>query len=98
MLHIVLRSLVLSLLLLSHAQGQPAKEAPKPPVKAEELTLEKLFPKGGLFGPAAHGIAFSHDGKYAAYLHRTHKDRKNGADLWLLETAASKVTRVTSTA
>jgi dipeptidyl aminopeptidase/acylaminoacyl peptidase len=70
--------------------------AGSPPAEAQELTLERLFPKEGLFGPAAHGMAFSHDGKYAAYLHRPYKDRKNGPDLWLLEVATGKTSRVTS--
>jgi dipeptidyl aminopeptidase/acylaminoacyl peptidase len=66
------------------------------PAKADELTLEQLFPKDGLFGPSAHGMKFSHDGRYAAYVHRPYKDRKNGGDLWLLEVASGKVSRVTS--
>src|SRR5438270_13544910 len=75
-----------------------ADKAPPPAGKIEELTLEKLFPKKGLFGQPAHGMAFSFDGKYAAYLHRPHKEERHGADLWLLDVAASKTTRITSMA
>src|SRR5581483_8615923 len=69
---------------------------PLPPAKTEELTLEKLFPTDGLFGQQASGMAFAHDGKYAAYLHRPSKERKHGPDLWLLDVAAGKTARVTS--
>jgi dipeptidyl aminopeptidase/acylaminoacyl peptidase len=89
-------AVLLSLLLVAPASTQTANPPAAPPLQAEELTLEKLFPKEGLFGPAAHGMAFSHDGKYAAYLHRPYKDRKNGPDLWLLEIATGKASRVTS--
>ncbi len=85
---------LLSLLFLAPAAR--AEPPAAPPVKADELTLEQLFPKEGLFGPTAHGMAFSHDGRYAAYLHRPYKDRKNGPDLWLLDVAAGKTSRVTS--
>ena len=68
------------------------KKAPPTAVKTEELTLEKLFPKRGLFGPAASGMAFSYDGKYAAYLYRPFKERRHGPDLWLLDVAAGKAT------
>ena len=57
------------------------KKAPPPAAKTEELTLEKLFPKRGLFGPSAAGMAFSHDGKYAAYLHHPHSEQRHGSDL-----------------
>src|SRR5205807_9685088 len=90
------------LFLLPVVQAQPAKESPKPPapppVKAEPLTLEKLFPKDGLFGPTAHGMAFGYDGKYAAYLHRSLSERKNGNDVWLLDMSSGKTTRITTPA
>jgi dipeptidyl aminopeptidase/acylaminoacyl peptidase len=96
------RTLFLVLVLLSSAQAQSTKDAPKPPnpvpPKVEPLTLEKLFPKDGLFGPSAYGMAFSHDGKYAAYLHRPLSERKNGNDIWLLEMASGKTTRITTPA
>jgi dipeptidyl aminopeptidase/acylaminoacyl peptidase len=74
---------------------------PKPPVtavKKETLTLEKIFPKRNLFGPAAHNMKFSFDGKYAAYLYRTYAERRHGSDLWVLDLATGKTHRVTSAA
>src|SRR5216110_919342 len=93
----ILRSLlvVLTLIVVTSLPAQPKNPATVPP-KAEELSLEKLFPKDGLFGSQAHGMAFSHNGKYAAYLHRPYKDRKHGSDLWLLDVATGKTTRVTT--
>src|SRR5215470_16340601 len=44
--------------------GAAEAKAPLPVKKTEELTLEKLFPKKGLFGQPGHGMAFSFDGKY----------------------------------
>jgi dipeptidyl aminopeptidase/acylaminoacyl peptidase len=67
--------------------------------KKDELTLELLFKqKGGMFGPSASGMAFSHDGKYAAYLYKNYAERRQGNDLWLWETATGKSTRITSIA
>jgi len=73
-------------------EKQPAKEATKP----LELTLEMLFPSEGLFGHTATGMSFSHDGKYAAYLYRPYKDRYDGSDLYLFESATGKATKITS--
>jgi len=87
---------VVLLFLAPAAWAQPPKPPTAPPAKAEELTLEQLFPKEGLFGPMAYATAFSHDGKYAAYIHRLYKERKNGGDLWLLEVATGKTSRITS--
>src|SRR5262249_54154410 len=72
----------------------------KPPVtaKKEELTLEKIFPKGSMFGPAAHHMKFSFDGKFAAYLYRPYAERRHGSDLWILDMATGKTQRVTSAA
>ncbi|MDA7979032.1 MAG: prolyl oligopeptidase family serine peptidase [Pirellulales bacterium] len=61
-----------------------------------ELTLEKLFPEKGLFGPRASGAAFSHDGKYAAYLYRPYVERRHGSDLWLLDVESGEPRRLTS--
>src|SRR5262249_46070341 len=66
--------------------------------KKDDFTLEQIFPKKGLFGPAAQGMAFSHDAKYPAYLYRTYEERRQGPDLWLWETATGKATRITSIA
>ncbi|MBI1915917.1 MAG: DPP IV N-terminal domain-containing protein, partial [Planctomycetes bacterium] len=97
------RRLTAALLLALFFPGLPSlvaadAKAPPPAVKAEELTLEKLFPKKGLFGQPGHGMAFSFDSKYAAYLHRPYKEERHGSDLWLLDIAASKTTRITSMA
>src|SRR5262245_34820799 len=79
--------------------GQTTEKPPaKKTAKDEQLTLEKLFPKGGLFGPPAMSLSFSHDGKYAAYLYRPYAERKHGSDLWVLDTATGKPQRVTSLA
>jgi dipeptidyl aminopeptidase/acylaminoacyl peptidase len=63
-----------------------------------EITLERLFPEDGLFGPQASGAAFSTDGKYAAWLYRTYDERRHGNDLWLYEFASGQLTRVTDVA
>src|SRR5262249_18477750 len=59
---------------------------------------EKIFPKGNLFGPAAHHMKFSFDGKFAAYLYRTYAERRHGSDLWVLDLATGKTQRGTSAA
>src|SRR6266496_1728260 len=92
------RLVVLCLLLFFPAWAVHGQKTGKEPEKKDELTLDKLFPKKGLFGPAAQGMAFSHDGKYAAYLYRPYAERRHGSDLWLWETATGKATRVTSVA
>ncbi len=71
----------------------PATRAASRP---DELTLAKLFPKEGLFGPSAYAMAFSFDGKYAAYLYRPYAERRHGSDLWVLDLATGKSHRVTS--
>lgn len=62
----------------------------------EELTLERLFPEKGLFGPSARSMAFSQDGKYAAYLYRPYIERRHGSDLWIYDVEAGETSRVTS--
>lgn len=61
-----------------------------------EITLEKLFPEKGLFGPSATSAAFCQDGSHAAYLYRPYKERRHGSDLWILDVATGKAKRVTS--
>lgn len=73
----------------------PAQETAAP-AKTETLTLEKLFPEDGLFGPNANAMAFSHDGAYAAWVYRPYKERRHGDDLWVYDVAKGEVTRVTS--
>ena len=60
-----------------------------------ELTLEKLFPEKGLFGPSANGIQFSADGRYAAYLYRDYDHRRHGNDLWIYDFETGENRRVT---
>src|SRR5262249_18786315 len=85
----------LALIVVPTLPAQTKSPTAAPP-KAEEPPLEKLSPKKGLFGQPAHDMAFSHDGKYAAYLHRPYKERKHGSDLWMLDVATGKTTRITS--
>lgn len=73
----------------------PKKEAAKD--EAFEWTLEKLFDEDEtLLGPSPRSIAFSHDGRYAAYLWRPFPERRHGNDLWIYDVAAGKAMRVTS--
>ena len=62
----------------------------------EELTLERLFPEDPVFGPSASSMAFSRDGRYAAWLHRPAIERRHGTDLWLLDTSTGEIERITS--
>jgi len=61
-----------------------------------KLKLEDLFPEKSFFGPGARSAAFSHDGRYAAYLYRPYIERRHGNDLWLLDAETGEVTRLTS--
>ena len=80
------------------------KETPPPSEKSENAkkddswTLEKLFSRRGFTGTTATGMAFSHDGRYAAYLWKPYVDRLEGNDLYLLDVASGKAERVTSLA
>ncbi|XOV75786.1 MAG: TolB family protein [Phycisphaerales bacterium] len=62
----------------------------------EELTLERIFPEDSPFGPGASSMAFSHDGRYAAYLYRPRIERRHGNDLWLYDAGTGAIERVTS--
>ncbi len=64
--------------------------------KKDEITLEKLFPEKGLFGPSARSTTFSHDGKHAAWLYRPYAERRHGSDLWVLDTTSGEAKRITS--
>jgi hypothetical protein len=61
----------------------------------KELKLEDLLPEKSLFGPSASGMAFSRDGKYAAYLYRPYKERRHGSDLYIYDVEKGKARRVT---
>jgi len=63
--------------------------------KKKELKLEDLFPEKSLFGPSARSMAFSHDGKYAAYLYKPYKERRHGNDLYIYDVEKGKAMRVT---
>jgi len=61
----------------------------------QELKLEDLFPEKGFFGPSASGMAFSHDGKYGAYLYKPYKERRHGNDLYIYDVENDQVKRIT---
>ncbi len=96
--------LVLTLSILSPtvlmAQDDAAKTAQaatqEKKEEKKELKLEDLFPERSFFGPSASNMAFSADGRYAAYLYRPYIERRHGSDLWLLDTTTGEVTRLTS--
>jgi dipeptidyl aminopeptidase/acylaminoacyl peptidase len=58
-------------------------------------TLEQFCGRGNLYTPRASAMAFSFDGKYAAYLYRPYAERFQGNDLWILELATGKTIRMT---
>ncbi len=62
----------------------------------EELTLERLFPEKSFFGPSAYAMAFSCDGRYAAYLYRPFIERRHGSDLWIYDVESGESRRITS--
>ncbi len=83
-------------LFVSHALLAQTKAGGKS--KDDEITLERLYPEDGLFGPRARSAAFSADGRYAAYLYRPYNERRHGSDLWLYDFQTDKPTRVTDVA
>ncbi|MEC8252333.1 MAG: prolyl oligopeptidase family serine peptidase [Planctomycetota bacterium] len=89
----MLRSLALVLPLAAPllAQQEAAKAGPA-------FSLENIFPekKKPLFGPSASSAAFSHSGKYAAYLYRGLAERRHGNDLWIVDVASGGAERATS--
>lgn len=64
--------------------------------QSSELTLEKIFPEDGLFGPSARSASFSADGRYAAYLWRPYDERRHGSDLYIHDFESGETVRVTS--
>jgi dipeptidyl-peptidase-4 len=66
--------------------------------EAVKFDLETLFPEKGLFGPSASGMAFSHDGAFAAWLYRPYRERRHGSDLWVHDFATGVTKRMTSVA
>lgn len=76
-------------------KAENAKSQTKAKDAADELKLEDLLPEKPLFGPSASGMAFSHDGKYGAYLYRPYKERRHGADLYIYDVEKGVSQRVT---
>lgn len=75
----------------------PARAQVEPDqTKDETLTLERIFPEKGFFGPGARSMAFSHDGRFAAFLYRPWIERRHGNDLYVMDTQTGTVRRVTS--
>ena len=64
--------------------------------KREELTLDRIFPEKSFFGPSARSMAFSHDGRFAAFLYRPWEERRHGTDLYILDSSTGVVRRITS--
>ena len=62
----------------------------------EDLTLDRIFPEDSPFGPGASSMAFSHNGRYAAYLYRPRIERRHGNDLWLYDAETGEIERITS--
>ena len=88
--------LCLSLCAALSAKGKDKASKEKEKGAKDELTLEKLFPEKSFFGPSAGSMAFSFDGKYAAYLYRPYKERRHGSDLWIYDVAEGEARRITS--
>ncbi|MCL1908770.1 MAG: prolyl oligopeptidase family serine peptidase [Holophagaceae bacterium] len=64
------------------------------PMKAEDLTMEKLFRGRSYAGQQARGASFSHQGRYLAYLWNPYGEV--GADLYIYDTQTDQTKRVTS--
>ncbi len=90
-MRIVTRDLILACLLGLLFCGSSFAQAGE-----KGLRLEELFPKDGLFGPSAVGMAFSPTGRYAAFLYRPYVERRHGNDIYLLELSSGKLRRLTN--
>jgi hypothetical protein len=75
-------------------QANRPKGAQVQPMRAEELTMEKLFRGRSYSGQQARGAAFSHSGRYLAYVWNPFGE--NGADLYIHDTQTGQTKRVTS--
>ncbi|MEL7238033.1 MAG: hypothetical protein AAGK78_04160, partial [Planctomycetota bacterium] len=91
----------------TRAATQPATQPATKPVEANDeaetgeagFELEDVFLKrGSLFGPSAGSMAFSHDGKFAAFLYRPHDERRHGSDLYVHNVETGESRRITSAA
>jgi len=63
--------------------------------KADALTLERLFPEKGLFGPIPGSPEISSDSRYGAFLHRPYAERRHGPDLWIHDFESGETRRIT---
>lgn len=77
-------------------QPKPKAVETKKPDKKKELTLENLFPEKSMFGSNASRMAFSSDGRFAAYLYRPRIERRHGSDIWLYDFEKKTNTRLTN--
>ncbi len=62
----------------------------------EKLTLERLYPEKSFFGPSARSMAFSRDGRFAAFLYAPYLERRHGEDLYVIDTKSGQTRRITS--
>ncbi len=63
--------------------------------QTDQVKLEDLLPEKSIFGPSASAMAFSHEGKYAAYLYRPYKERRHGNDLFIYDVEKGVADRIT---
>ena len=92
---VLLFSICLTGLTWSADKDKQAETQSKEKDAKQELKLEDLFPEKSVFGPSASGMAFSHDGKYGAYLYRPYKERRHGSDLHIYDVEKDQVKRIT---
>ncbi|MCL1893085.1 MAG: prolyl oligopeptidase family serine peptidase [Holophagaceae bacterium] len=64
------------------------------PLRAEDLTMEKLFRGRSYSGQQARGTSFSHQGRYLAYLWNPYGEV--GADLYIYDSQNGQAKRITS--
>ena len=89
---------ILCLFTFAFTNQAEAQSKRKSKTDSEEITLKRLFPKESFFGPSARSADFSLDGRYAAYLYRTHDERRHGNDLWVYDYETGDTTRITNLA
>ena len=86
-------------------EGAKAADDAKADEKADEkagekddgkLTLERMFTEKSYWGPSAGNMAFSHDGRFAAFLYRPWAERRHGSDLYIYDTTTGQSRRITS--
>lgn len=95
---LALSPLTISIEAQQASRGSERSRGAKNAIKSieEDLTLERIFPDRSPFGPSAGSTAFSHDGRFAAYLYRPNIERRHGNDLWLFDSQSGRVERLTS--